>query len=177
MKTFILSVSLIGAAMLPTALAESELYVNGGVSSFDGEGVKPLAATIRGGWTWSEHFGVELEAATSLGSESWAGTDIDISIDAHYAGYLVGRYPVADNASLFGRIGYSRTEIDFEERGRSRILLGDGLAIGAGGEYMFTDQVGLRGEYSRLELHHSQGDGGTDVLSLSAVYKFGGAKK
>jgi len=171
MKSYFISALVLGIASFPIAYAESDLYVNGGVTSFDLDGAEPTAATFRGGWMWSENFGAELEGSFGLTSDDLGGSQLEYSIENQIGAYLVGRIPVTERASLFGRLGYTRTEIEIEYADSSWIQTEDNVAFGAGGELMFTDRFGIRGEYTRTEA-----DDWIERFSLSGVIKFGGPK-
>jgi hypothetical protein len=161
------------AAFSVQAMAESDLYVTGGVSSFDIDDASPTAATFRGGWNWNEHFGAEIEGSVGIDSDAFAAAPFDLDVESQVGAYFVGRVPVSDNASFFGRVGYARTEIESLFSASSFIIQTEGIAFGAGGEYMFTDRFGIRGEYTQLDTDGETRDA-IEVLSLSAVIKFDG---
>lgn len=164
------------AAFSAMATAESELYVTGGVSSFDLDYATPTAATFRGGWNWNENFGAEIEGSVGIDSDSIDLAQVDLDIDSQVGAYLVGRIPVGDQASVFGRVGYARTEVEYNYSASSFITRADGVAIGFGGEYMFSDKFGIRGDYTRMDSDDERFADTADVLSLSAVFKFGERK-
>lgn len=176
MKAYIITALFLGSASLPIVHAESDLYVSGGLSSFDLPGAEPSAVTVRGGWLWNEHFGAELEGSFGIGSDEVGASGLQLDIESQVAAYVVGRVPLGDWVSLFGRIGYARTELELEFLEAARIEQTDGIAFGAGGEIMLTDRFGLRGEYTRMSTDDDTGYDEIDVLSLSGVIKFGGTK-
>lgn len=163
------------AVFSPVVTAESELYVTGGVSSFDLGGADPTAATFRGGLTWNETFGAEIEGSFGIDEHDYAAADIQLDVDGQVAAYLVGRLPVGEKGSVFARIGYSRTDIEGTAQGQSNVVRTDGIAYGAGGELMLTDRFGIRADYTRLTGEEDTLAKATDVFSLSGVVKFGGS--
>ena len=44
------------------------------------------------------------------------------------------------------------------------------------GEYMFTEQLGIRGDYTRIEVDEDALDGGVNMFSIAGVYKFGSVR-
>ena len=98
----------------------------------------------------------------------------DIKLDSQVGAYLVGRIPVDDKASVYGRVGYARTEVEFDYSGGDFIRTSDGIAFGFGGEYMFTDRLGIRGDYTSTDGEGGIGAGSIEAFSLSGVIKFGG---
>ncbi len=174
MQKHILPLLCAGVIASPIAAAESELYVTGGVSSFDLGSVTPSGGTIRGGWRWDEHFGAEIEGSFGLESDATDFLNSNINIEGQVGAFLVGRLPINDKVSVFGRIGYARTEVEYDFSNNQYIRTADGIASGIGAEYSFTDRFGIRGD-----LTHTDGGGGIgvdaiDALSVSAVFKFGG---
>ena len=95
-------------------------------------------------------------------------------IESQIGAYLVGRVPVGDNASFFSRVGYARTEIDINYGASSQIIQSDGISIGFGGEYMFTDQFGIRGDYTVMDAEDGAFTDAISVFGVSGVFKFGG---
>ncbi len=162
------------AAFSSLAKAESELYVTGGVASFDLDHASPAAATFRGGWNWAEHFGAEIEGSFGLDSDTIDPSEIELDIESQIGAYLVGRVPVGDNASFFSRVGYARTEIDINFGASSQIIQSDGISVGFGGEYMFTDQFGIRGDYTVMDAEDGAFTDAISVFGVSGVFKFGG---
>ena len=174
MKKIAVAILLAGSVFAPAALAQSDLYVSGGYSALDGDGATLNAVTIRGGMSFNELIGAEFETSFGLGAEDFDGlAGAEIELESQFAGYLVGRYPVAPQFDVLGRIGYSTTEFQVSNGGVSSDADVDGFALGLGGEYMITQQFGIRGDYTRIEADDDQFDGGVNVFAISGVYKFG----
>ena len=174
MKKTAFAALLAGVLLTPAAIAESELYVTGGYSVIDGDGATLDALTIRGGWMFTEMFGAELEGSFGIGSDDVDGfPGAEIELNNQFGGYLVGRFPVAEQFDVIGRLGYTTGEFEASGGGFSDTADVDGFAFGIGGEFMFTDTFGVRGDYTRIEADDDDLDGGVDVFAISGVLKFG----
>lgn len=177
MKKFAAAAIFIGTVMAPNALAESELYVTGGLSSFDADGADLQTATFRGGIEFHELLGAEFETSFGLGAEQLDGnSSVEVELENQFAGFLVARYPVIPNLDVLGRVGYTSGELQSANGGVSSDVDVDGFAFGLGGEYMFTEQLGLRGDYTRIEVDEDSLDGGVNMFSIAGVYKFGSVR-
>jgi len=156
------------------AVADSDLYLNAGISAFDGDGATLKALTARGGISIHELLSAELEASFGLGAEEIDGASgAELKLENQLGGYLVGRYPLLPNLEAIGRIGYTTGEFQASAGGVAGDIETDGLAFGIGGEFMITPQFGLRGDYTRIEVDDDALDGGVNAFALSAVYRFG----
>jgi len=87
------------------------------------------------------------------------------------SGDMVGTLPITNEFSLLGRVGvflWSVTDI-FDD-----VTNGVSLDYGAGVEYDFTRNVGLRAEYVKYQDVGDNNTGKTDidVTSLSLIYRF-----
>lgn len=168
---------LAGASLIPAAAADSELYVNGGYAAFDGDGATLSALTARGGVEFNDIFGAELEASFGLGAEELDDLPgAEIELENQFGGYLTARYPVLPSFDAIGRIGYTTGEFQASTNGVSGDAEVDGFAFGLGGEFMFTEQIGVRGDYTRIEADDDELDGGVNVFALTGVYKFGSVR-
>lgn len=166
-----------GLALTPSAVAEPELYANGGISTYSVDDAGLTAFTARGGISFHDLLGAELEASFGLGAEELdADASSQIELETQFGGYLVGRYPVLPNLDAFGRVGYVTGEFQTSNNGVSSDIDADSFAFGFGGEYMITSQFGLRGDYTRMSLDDDQVDDGVNVFTLSGVYKFGSVR-
>lgn len=174
MKKFAAAAMVVGVAITPNALAESELYVTGGLASLDADGVDLQALNFRGGIELHELLSAEFEASLGLGAEEIdGGSGAEAELENQFGGFLVARYPVIPNLDLLGRVGYTTGELQTANNGVSSDADLDGFAFGLGGEYMFTEQLGVRGDYTRVEVDDDALDGGVNMFSIAGVYKFG----
>ncbi len=174
MKKSAIAAVLVSAAMGPTAIAESELYVNAGGSNFDTDGASLTAFTARGGIEFNDLLGAEFEASFGLGADDSDG--VDSELENQFGGFVVARYPVFDRVDVLGRVGYTTAEIQSATNGVSSDVNADGFAFGLGGEVMITSQLGVRGDYTRIEVDEDQLDGGVNVFALTGVYRFGSVR-
>ena len=166
-----------GLVFAPTVHAEPELYANGGVSTLSVDEANVQAFTARGGISFHELLGAELEASFGLGAGDLGDeTSAELELETQFGGYLVGHYPVLPNLDAFGRVGYVTGEFQTSNNGVSSDVDADSFAFGFGGEYMITSQFGVRGDYTRLSLDDDQLDDGVNVFTLSGVYKFGSVR-
>ncbi|MFN3212610.1 MAG: porin family protein [Henriciella sp.] len=160
--------------LAPVAVSESELYVSGGYSLFDGEGATLGAVTARGGFKFNDYFGIEGEGSVGSGSE-----DVDdvvgaeIELGSQYAAYLVGTYPLSDRFDFTARVGYGELDFDVSVGELSESAKIEAFAVGLGGEYSLTDNFGLRLDFTRFESNDGEIEGGVDAFTLSGVLKFG----
>lgn len=174
MKKSAIAAVLVSAAMGSTAMAESELYLNAGGSTFDTDGANLSAFTARGGIEFNELLGAEFEASFGLGADDENG--VDAELENQFGGFVVARYPVFDRVDVLGRVGYSTAEIQFATNGVSSDVNADGFAFGLGSEVMITEQLGIRGDYTRIEVDDDQLDGGLNVFAITGVYRFGSVR-
>ena len=162
------------ACAAPAALAETTFYGNIGYSAFDGDGGTLSAITARGGAQFTPNFGAEIEGSFGAGGEEFDGVDLDLS--NQFGAYAVGYLPLGESFNLLGRIGYGTATIEGSVPGLGSADVDlNGVLVGLGGEYMFTKNMGVRGDYTRFEANDDDIDGGVDIFAISAVYKFGAA--
>ncbi len=174
MKKIAVAAVLASVTLTPAAIAQSDLYVTGGYSAFDGEDATLNALTLRGGLSFHEILGAEFEGSFGLGAEDLNGVaGAQVELENQFAAYLVGRYPIAPEFDVLARIGYTTGEYQASNSGVSGDTDIDGFAFGIGGEYMLTEQFGVRGDYTRIEAEDDSFDGGIDVFAIAGVFKFG----
>lgn len=165
MRAILLFAAAIGAVFSGGAAAQSEgrASVSAGYTVIDGDGAELGAITLRGGFDFTRHFGVEAEGHIGVVDEELAAevsaTPTDISLNHGLAAYGVARLPVAENGSnLFVRLGYAT--FDIEASGGTVVVNEDidGAAFGVGGEFFFLQNQGLRLDYTRFEGDDSDAD-------------------
>jgi len=125
-------------------------YVNIGVEGLDFEGMSGNVVA-RVGADISKYFGVEGE-----GSFGVLDDNDDFKIDYKLAGYGKLQFPASEQVNIFVRAGYYTVEADLGEA--------NGLALGGGLEYMFTERDGVRFDYTNLD------DDGGSANTYSLVY-------
>ena len=147
---------LVAPAFMSAQAQQSNVYVSGGYTQFDGDGGADLGAvTARVGVGLTPNFAIEGEG--SVGVKGDSGTDLD----SEFGAFVVGKLPLSPSFDLFARVGASRIETS---PGGSD----DGLAYGAGGTFNLTPVDGIRADWTR----HDYDAGDADAYSLSYVRKF-----
>jgi OOP family OmpA-OmpF porin len=161
-----------------SAAAQSNLaswYIGGtlGQSDFkDGcQGVggcdkKDTAWGILGGYQFNRNFAAEL-GYRDLGKASAPGLETKANA-VELVG--VGAVPLVDRVSAYGKLGVYRGEL----KAAGAKETNSDLTYGAGLQYDFTKQVGVRGEWQR---YNNMGGGAlaktdVDVLSVGVIYRF-----
>ena len=96
---------------------------------------------------------------------------------------LLGRLPVTDRFSVFGRVGvnYADARDNFTSTGAVRVLDPNprkhaaNIKFGAGLQYDVTEALGIRAEAERYRINDAVGNkGDVDLFSVGLVYRFGG---
>ena len=139
------------------------------------------AGRIFGGYQFNRNLAAELGYAElgkvtansvdpgAPGSINWKARAWDIQ--------AVGIMPLSEQFSLLGKLGVALWRLDLTESGSTPMSsspTGTKLTYGVGGQYDFTNKVGMRVEWQKYK------DIGTDatiksdvaVFSLGALYKF-----
>lgn len=174
MKRVGLSLVAAGMVLVPSAAADSQLYINGGTAIFDTGDASVNTFTARGGLAFHDLLGAELEASFGIGADDVDGTDFEL--ESQFGGYLVARYPILPRLDAHGRVGFVTGEFQSATSGVSQDAEADGFAFGFGGELMITRSLGIRGDYTRINADDDQIDGGVNVFALTGVYKFGSVR-
>jgi len=86
------------------------------------------------------------------------------------AGYVVGKVPVGENFEVFARGGYGHTEMKREIAGVTTDEGGDHWSYGAGAEFKFNQDNGLRADWTRKEFKGERDS--QDVYGVSYVRRF-----
>lgn len=166
-----------GAAMAQTSPAA---YVNGpvyygnlGYSQLDQSDGDLGAITGRFGAKFNPNFGVEGEASVGVKDDDFTVLGVEGSVKHDYdvAAYVVGTLPINDQFELFARGGYGYSKIKSELGGLSRTADGDSWNYGAGANFYFDAQNGIRGDWTRRDFTDSDA-GEVDVYSVSYVRRF-----
>lgn len=129
------------------------------------------------GYGFSPYFGVEFEALIGVQddtiSQSIEDVDIDFTLDLkHVLGaYARGNLPLGEQFTAFGRAGIVTAELEAStniEGIAAESESEEALAIGLGGEFDFTDQIYVRGDYTRYEFE----DDGLDAFMAGIGFRF-----
>lgn len=169
MRSILLSAVAIAALSTGVASAQSQGggSVSAGYTVIDGDGGDLGAITLRGGYDFTQHFGIEGEGHIGVKDEEFMG--VDISLDYGLAAYGVARLPVAENGSnIFLRAGYGVLSIEGSAGGITVSEDVDGFAFGIGGEFLFFANQGLRLDYTVFD----GDDGEADTYGASWVIRY-----
>jgi outer membrane immunogenic protein len=131
------------------------------------------AVTGRVGAKVSRYLGVEGEASFGVKDEDITIGGVGGTVEHEYdaALYAVGTVPVSPNFELFGRVGYGTTSLKADIAGVSASEDGESLNYGAGANWFFDGQNGLRADWTRRDFTDDQG-GEIDTYGLSFVRRF-----
>ena len=179
MKTLIAvsAAALLGAAAAP-ALAQDNTDLNRAVTGYANLGysmvdssVAPNLSAVHGrlGARFMRYFGVEGEAAIGVNSKTDPSGAKD-KLRSEYAAYAVGFLPLTPQADLFARVGYGHSNAQTRFAGVTTKVGEDSVNYGAGGQYFFTANDGIRADYTREEFRN--GPEHANVWALSYVRKF-----
>ncbi|HYC75627.1 porin family protein [Brevundimonas sp.] len=175
MRNLLIATAALSAFAAPGAMAQSvsapQIYGTLGYSQLDAEGLDFGAVTGRLGAKFTPHLGIEGEASFGVTDEEVAlgipGTTIEQKYDV--GAYVVGYLPINSSLELFGRVGYGTTEFEATATGVTTDESFDGLAYGAGGNWFFDENNGVRADWTRRDFGD---DGEADVWSLSYIRRF-----
>ena len=131
------------------------------------------AVTGRVGAKVSRYIGVEGEASFGVKDEDVTIGGVEGTVEHEYdaAIYAVGSVPVSENFELFGRLGYGTTSIKADVAGVSATEDGESLNYGAGANYFFDGQNGVRADWTRRDFTDDDG-GEVDTYGVSYVRRF-----
>ena len=156
------------AAMLASggALAQARdvgFYAGASLGSADLGPDDDTAIKVFGGYQINKTFSVEF-GYTDLGDVAVLGQTAKAN-----AWELVGlaRFPVGNRVSLYGLLGLAKVDSERSFLGARTSDDSTELTIGFGGQYDFTPQIGVRGQWQRYDT-----DQEIDVFSIGFVYKF-----
>ena len=164
-----------GFAGSAAAQSLSSVYIGGtvgqaefkdGCQGLAGCDKKDTAWRILGGYQFNRYFAAELgyhdlgKASSAAGGTKGTAWEL----------VGVGSYPIANQFSVYGKLGAYRGELKAANAKETNT----DLTYGVGLQYDFTKAVGVRGEWQR----YSKMGGGAvvetdvDVLSVGVVYRF-----
>ncbi len=134
---------------------------------------KDTAFRVLGGYQINRNFAAEL-GYHDLGKVkvSAPGVSFDIKSNA-WELVGVGAYPLANQFSVYGKLGFYRGEVKVSGGGKDT---NTDLTYGIGGQYDLSREVGIRAEWQRYgKIGGDSSTGGTsdvDVLSIGAIWRF-----
>lgn len=152
---------LLAVAAPAVASAEVTWYGNVGYANVNADPVNLGAIQGRVGAQFTPNIGVEGEVAFGVQDDDISGTTVKLNNEVGV--YGVAKYPVSEQFDLFARVGYARADVKFGSASGND----DGVAYGAGGQYFFDANNGVRVDYTRYDFL-----GDADVWAVSYVRKF-----
>lgn len=158
------------ASFASTASAQdSGVYTNIGVDAYEFDA---YAIGVKLGYDVNEYFAVEGQGAFGVvdDKETIGGTEFKAGVDYAIGAFGVLKAPLSPQVDIFARAGYQLTEISASGGGANVSGNFDGIAVGAGLQYLFNGVNGVRAEYTYLDLPDDAGNG--NVFSVSYVHKF-----
>ena len=145
-----------------------------GVSCDDSD----TAFRVLGGYQFNKYLGAELGYA-DLGKATISGAGLSASVEAKAWDLVgVGRLPLADRFSLFGKLGMYRADSDLSSNTPLIPASSDtnsDITYGVGAQYDFNKNLGVRAEwqqYKKVGSDSTGGEGDVDVMSIGVVYRF-----
>lgn len=158
MKTLLLAAS--AAALVTTGVSAQEpgdVHFGAGYTLIDADGIEFDTLTLRGGYDFTEYFGVEGDLLVGLGDENIGGADV--SLDYGLGAYAKLQAPLTENFSVFGRIGYVYWDAEASGGGITLSDSDDGFAYGVGAEWAFNGPNAVRFDYTRYDFDGAESDG------------------
>jgi OOP family OmpA-OmpF porin len=134
----------------------------------------PTAFGVFLGHTFSPNFGIEGEYL-ALGEIKGAGGGSAKSNGFSVSG--VGSYPINDQFSVFGKLGYAMITSKLSGGGGPDVnAKSNGVTYGLGGQYNVSPGVGIRLGWDKYKLNHTDATvnfkGNVSLISVGAVFKF-----
>ena len=161
LSTLLLSATL-GVAAFSANAQDHGFYAGAGVGqSFVDEGPyddEDTAFSVFGGYQFNKYFGLEAGYA-DFGKIEPQGLGPALEADTAYL-TAVGTLPITDSFSAYAKAGFHNWNLDADLPGVTGNTDDSGTdpTYGVGVQYRFTDNVALRGEYSRFEVEDADAD-------------------
>ena len=167
--------ALLCVSMLGAAAAHAEgLSVGGSLATlrWQGDSIGGLATDksatggkLYGGYSFTPNFGLEAGYARLGKFDGAAGS---VKADGFYAD-AVGTWPLGNGFSALGRVGLFSGKLDSSAGGDDR---GTSYKVGAGVQYDFDKQLGVRGEWERYRFDALGTKSNADMYSVGLNYRF-----
>jgi outer membrane immunogenic protein len=163
---------LVAAPALAQSAPLSGAYGTLGYSHVDAD--EAGLGTVQGrlGYKFTPFLGVEAEGALGVDTDRVVvgGVPVDAKIKRSVAAYAVGSFPIGQKLELFARGGYGETKLKVSAPGVSVVGAGESWNYGAGAQYFFDGQNGVRADYTRHDFRDN--GGAADVWGVSYVRRF-----
>lgn len=177
--------ALLVAGTASAQTAPPSFYGTLGYTSFsnsDGdEDVTLGAVNARLGARFGRNIGIEADAGVGVGEDEFLPTcptiqvcaavvpaPVEVQLENHFAGHVVGFLPVSPNVELLARVGYGRLSVESRTRGVTFSEEENALSYGAGAQVFFDQANGVRADYTRFDAD----EGEADAWFLAYVRKF-----
>ena len=130
------------------------------------------AVTGRFGARLTPYLGAEAEASFGVKDDDFTVGAANGKLKHEYdaAIYGVATLPVSPNFDVFARVGYGTTEVKAKIAGASASEDGESVNYGAGANYYFDAQNGVRADWTRRDFRSDGGE--ADVYSVNYVRRF-----
>ncbi|WP_019959973.1 porin family protein [Woodsholea maritima] len=168
MKTLLVSAALAAVVGFGAQAQDSAFNLSAGYSLFDLKQGDVNALTLRGGYNVSEMFGVDLEGSMGIKSDKIGlnGYTGDVKLNYALGAFARAQMPLGEQFNVYGRVGYSTMKLKYDFPSKNYNDTKSGLAYGAGAEWNFSDNSGLRLDFTR---HHAAK---ANQWNVSYVYRF-----
>jgi len=169
-------------ALFPAAFAQG-FYVDGGYAvasseldfdedDDDGESLDSDLGAIGGhaGYDFTPYFSIEGEVLVGVQDETLTlqgvspdvdDVDVDISLNSIFGVFAKANLPLGEQFNAFARVGYAVADVegstDFDG-GASASDTAEGVAFGLGATFDFTQQIYVRGDYTRYDFDGAESD-------------------
>ena len=175
MRNFLLAtaaVSLFAMPVMAQSLQSPTYYGTLGYTQLNGADGDLGAVTGRVGAKLTPNLGVEGEASFGVRDDDFAVGAVNGTLEHEYdaALYGVATLPVTPNFEVFGRLGYGTTSLKASAAGASVTEDGESVNYGAGANYYFDAQNGIRGDWTRRDFRDNGGE--VDAYSVNYVRRF-----
>lgn len=138
-------------------------------SGFDGD---DTGFKLFGGYSFNDNFAIEVAYFDGGAPDD---TFDDINVELEVTGFnasAVGRLPVSETVSLFGKIGFASYDLEATARlgGLSASVddSGSDLSYGVGAAVSFAERFEVRVEWEAIDVE----DGSFSFLSVGGLYRF-----
>ncbi len=131
------------------------------------------AFKVFGGYNFNQNFALELAFFDGGNPDERFGPgSVEVALDGINISAL-GRLPLNDVFSLFGKVGFASYDAEVKGRIGNNVVASDDasdedLTYGIGAAFNIGSAIELRGEYEAVDVT----DGAFNILSVSGVYKF-----
>jgi OOP family OmpA-OmpF porin len=130
------------------------------------------AFKVFGGYTFNPNFAVELAFIDGGKPDDRFGlATVEVAVDGINLS-AVGRLPVNDKFSVFGKLGFASYDVEVKARVGNNVGSGsdsdEDLSYGIGAAFNIAPAIEVRAEYEAIDVS----GGSFDLLSIGGVYKF-----